>query len=58
MMSLRTASAFCRRMGIGLRAGVDILRLLDAEKKVADAQHRAAMLGLTDSIRGGSSLAK
>ncbi|MCA9132000.1 MAG: type II secretion system F family protein [Planctomycetales bacterium] len=57
-MKLRAVAAFCRRMGTGLRAGVDILKLLELEQKSGDARHRAAMQQLTQSIRSGNSLAK
>lgn len=58
MMKLGTVAAFCRRMGIGLRAGVDILRLLASEAKSGDKRHQAAMVRLTERIRDGHSLAK
>jgi type II secretory pathway component PulF len=58
MMKLNALAAFCRRMGIGLRAGVDIIRILESEQKAGNAEHHRAMEQLTDSIRGGSSLAK
>lgn len=57
-MKLKSVAAFCRRMGVGLRAGVDILRLLESEQKSGDPRHHAAMQQLTDSIRSGSTLAK
>ena len=58
MMKLRALASFCRRMGVGLHAGVDILRLLESEQRVGDARHHAAMQQLLDSIRSGNSLAK
>jgi type II secretory pathway component PulF len=58
MMSLRNLGAFCRRMGIGLRSGVDILRLLDNETKSGDKRQRATMLRVHDKIRSGNTLAK
>ena len=57
-MKLKAVASFCRRMGVGLRAGVDILRLLESEQKSGDPRHHAAMQQLTDSIRAGSTLAK
>ncbi len=57
-MQLKAVAAFCRRMGVGLRAGVDILRLLESEQKSGNPRHHAAMQQLTDSIRSGSTLAK
>lgn len=58
MMRLGALAAYCRRMGIGLRAGVDILRLLDNETKSGDKRHREVMLRVQERIRSGSSLAK
>lgn len=58
MMKLKALASFCRRMGVGLRAGVDILRLLDSEQRMGDARHRAAMQQLNDSVRAGNTLAK
>lgn len=58
MMKLQAASAFCRRMGTGLRAGVDILRLLENEQKSGDRQHRETMANVDDAVRSGTTLAK
>ena len=58
MMRINAAANFCRRMGIGLRSGVDILRLLEAETKSGDARHRQAVQGLIERIRNGNSLSK
>ena len=58
MMKLKALAAFCRRMGVGLRAGVDILRLLESEQRMGDAKHQAAMSQVSESIRSGNSLAK
>ncbi|MEZ6135341.1 MAG: type II secretion system F family protein [Pirellulaceae bacterium] len=58
MMSLDTAAQFCRRMSIGLRAGVDILRVLENETKSGNPKHRQTMVDVGERIRGGSSLAK
>lgn len=44
-------------MGIGLRAGVDILKLLDVETKSGDRQHRETMQRVIETIQAGSSLA-
>ncbi len=57
-MKLNAIAAYCRRMGIGLKAGVDILKILESEQKTGDHRHRAAMQHLIDSIRSGNSLAK
>ena len=56
MMRLRALAAFCRRMGIGLRSGVDILKLLENEAKSGDKQHRETMLRMRDKIRSGTVL--
>ncbi len=58
MMNLASAAEFSRRMGIGLRAGVDILRLLQNEAKSGTPQHRRVMVDVEQRIRSGSSLAK
>ncbi|MCR9295133.1 MAG: type II secretion system F family protein [bacterium] len=58
MMRLKAASNFCRRMGIGLHSGVDILRLLETEAKTGDDRHRRAMQRVIEHIRDGNSLSK
>lgn len=58
MMKLSAAGNYCRRMGIGLRAGVDILRLLDTETKTGDNKHRETMQKVISSVREGSDLSK
>jgi type IV pilus assembly protein PilC len=58
MMKLAAVGGFCRRMGIGLRAGVDILRLLQNEAKSGTPKHRQVMQDVEQRIRSGSSLAK
>ena len=57
-MKLRSLASFCRRMGVGLRAGVDILRVLETEARTGDQRHRAAMRTVVDEVRGGSTLSK
>lgn len=56
MMKLKAAANYCRRMGVGLRAGVDILRLLETETKSGDQRHREAMAKVQTDIQGGSTL--
>ena len=58
MMKLRSLASFCRRMGVGLRAGVDILRVLETEARTGDQRHRTAMRGVVDEIREGCTLSK
>lgn len=55
-MPLGSAANFCRRFGTGIRAGVDVLRLLQNEAKHGPARQRAAMAELYQGIRGGDSL--
>lgn len=57
-MKLRSLANFCRRMGVGLRAGVDILRVLETEARTGDQRHRAAMRLVVDEVRNGSTLSK
>lgn len=57
-MKLRSLANFCRRMGVGLRAGVDILRVLETEARTGDPRHRAAMRTVVDEVRNGSTLSK
>ncbi len=57
-MNLKTVAAFCRRMGVGLRAGIDILRLLDMETKLGTKQHRETLAKVHDSIREGNTFAR
>ncbi len=58
MIRLRSLASFCRRMGIGLHAGVDILKLLDNETRSGDHQHRQVVSRMEDNIRAGTTLAK
>jgi type II secretory pathway component PulF len=57
-MNLKTVAAFCRRMGVGLRSGIDILRLLDMETKLGTNQHRQSLAKVHDSIREGNTFAR
>jgi type IV pilus assembly protein PilC len=57
-MKLKPLAAFCRRMGIGLRSGVDILRLLESETRFGTSEQRAAMKRIGESIRSGETLAR
>ncbi len=57
-MKLKAIAAFCRRMGIGLRSGVDVIRLLDAEARFGTKPQRAAMQRIGASIRTGETLAR
>lgn len=57
-MKLRPVANFCRRMGVGLHAGVDILRLLETETRTGDQRHRAVMQKVFDDVRNGCTLSK
>jgi type IV pilus assembly protein PilC len=57
-MSTDELALFCRRMGIGLRSGVDILKLLDNEKRSGGRRHRQAMEEIVNRIRAGDTLAE
>jgi type II secretory pathway component PulF len=55
-LSLAASANFCRRLGTGLRAGVDILRLLKSETQHGSPKQRAAMGEVHDAIRAGHTL--
>lgn len=55
-MKLAAAGNYCRRMAIGLRAGVDILRLLETETKTGDKYHREHMKLVIERVRSGATL--
>lgn len=57
-MKLKPLAAFCRRMGVGLRSGVDILRLLEMESRMGTKQHKETLAKVNDSIRQGSTFAR
>ncbi|MEM6365410.1 MAG: type II secretion system F family protein [Planctomycetota bacterium] len=56
-MTLVAARDFCRRFGVGLRAGADLLMLLNAETKHGSTRHQNAMHGLVSGARQGQPLA-
>lgn len=55
-MPLGSAANFCRRFGTGLRAGLDVLRLLQGEAKHGSERQRAAMQQLRQAIAAGEPL--
>lgn len=57
MMKLKELAEFCRRMGVGLRAGVDILRVIQTEQRVGGTAHQQAMANVHQQIRQGDTLA-
>lgn len=56
-MRLKAARDFTRRFGTGMRAGADMLRLLDSESKNGPAKQREAMSMLREEASHGSTLA-
>ncbi|MGN6134989.1 MAG: type II secretion system F family protein [Aureliella sp.] len=58
MMKLKAVANFCRRMGVGLQAGVDILRVLETETRSGDQHHRQVMRAVGEDIRQGCTLSK
>jgi len=54
--SLFTLESFCQRMGMGLKAGVDVLKMLDSEAKVGSERHKQVALAMKNQIRGGETL--
>lgn len=57
-MPLKGLENFCDRMGVGLRSGLDILRLLESLKKIGPASNRLAMEDVMLRIRNGETLAE
>ena len=55
-MKLAAAGTFCRRLGTSLRAGADLLRLLEAESKHGSGQQREAMRTLLEGAKQGEQL--
>ena len=55
-MNLSTATKFCHRLGTGLRAGADLIRLLQSETNLGSAAYRQAMTNLIAGAKQGESL--
>ncbi len=55
-MKLAAAAQFCHRLGVGLRAGADLIRLLDSEASLGSGHHRRAMQLLSDGASRGEQL--
>jgi type IV pilus assembly protein PilC len=56
-MKLNELTGFCHRLGIGLRAGVDIVRMLESEQRIGKSKHRQAISAVKQRVRLGDSLA-
>lgn len=57
-MKLKALARFCRRMAVSLRAGVDILRILESETKSGDKQHRDVLSQVRSKVQDGETLAR
>ncbi len=57
-MKLASAAQFCHRLGVGLRAGVDLIKLLDSEASHGSADQRRAMRLLSEGASRGEQLSK
>lgn len=55
-MSLPAAGNFCRRFGIGIRAGADLMTLLRAEAGHGPSRQREAMREVADAVAAGEPL--
>ncbi len=57
-ISLKALEAFCRRMAIGTKSGVDLLRMLGLEAKTGSQRHREVAQNMIDALRNGHSLSE
>lgn len=57
-MSLSAAGGFCQRMGTGLRAGADIVVLLESEAKYGSATHREALGYVIEHVKAGHQISE
>jgi type II secretory pathway component PulF len=57
-MGIAGAAAFCRRMGIGLRAGVDLLRLLDAESRHGSSRQQQMIAEVLEAVKQGEPISE
>ena len=57
-MKLSALATFSRRLGVGLRAGADLITLLQSEAKHGNARQRAAMQMLANGARKGYQLSE
>ncbi|MGB1924985.1 MAG: type II secretion system F family protein [Rubripirellula sp.] len=55
-MKLNTAAKFSYRLGTGLKAGADLIQLLQSEASLGSTKHRAAIWSLVNGTKSGSSL--
>ena len=57
-ISLKALEAFCRRMSMGLKSGVDLLRMLGIEAKTGSARHRDVAQHMIEALRNGHTLSE
>lgn len=57
-MSLQAAGNFCRRFGTGIRAGADVVTLLNSESKHGSGRQRDAMRELAERASQGEQLSE
>ena len=57
-MGLKPAGAFCRRMGVGLRAGADIVRLLNSESNYGTPRQREALRYVLEGVKQGGEISE
>jgi type IV pilus assembly protein PilC len=55
-LRLKQCEEFCRRIGIGLRSGVDLMRLLEMERKLGGGKTQDGIQGVYDQLRSGDTL--
>ena len=55
-MKLETASKFTYRLGTGLKAGADLIKLLQVESSLGSSKHRASISELLRGSKAGQSL--
>lgn len=57
-ISLNQSASLCRRLGSGLKAGVDVRRLLAEEARRGSPAHRANMQRISEQVNRGGTLAE
>ncbi|MEX0824862.1 MAG: type II secretion system F family protein [Pirellulaceae bacterium] len=55
-MGIATAASFCYRLGVGFRAGADLIALIRAEAKSGSPRHREALQNVAAGLANGQSL--
>ncbi|MEO1618334.1 MAG: type II secretion system F family protein [Planctomycetota bacterium] len=57
-MGINAAGSFSRRMGIGLRAGANLLRLLETESRAGSGRQQHALTQLLEAVKEGYSMSE